>query len=52
MQHLSDQPSFAHQAYAVDIDGKETPIVADTILIRLASGEWRSRWIRSMRAIC
>jgi len=39
MQHLSDQPSFAHQAYAVDIDGKETLIVADTILIRLANGE-------------
>jgi hypothetical protein len=39
MPHLNDPPNFAHQAYAVDIDGKETPIVADTILIRLANGE-------------
>lgn len=39
MHALSDQPNFAHQAFAVDIDGNETPIVADTILIRLANGE-------------
>lgn len=39
MQSLSEHPNFAHRAFAVDVDGRETPIVADTILIRLANGE-------------
>jgi hypothetical protein len=40
MQHVPEQPNFAHQAFAVDVDGNQTPIVADTILIRLANGEY------------
>lgn len=39
MPALSEQSQFAHQAFAVDPDGNETLIVADTILIRLANGE-------------
>ncbi|MEJ0045619.1 MAG: hypothetical protein WDN04_05390 [Rhodospirillales bacterium] len=39
MQPLSEPAQFAHQAFAVDPDGREVPIVADTILIRLANGE-------------
>jgi hypothetical protein len=39
MPSSSNRPKFVHQAFAVDVDGNETPIAADTLLIRLANGE-------------
>jgi hypothetical protein len=39
MPSSSNRSKFIHRAFAVDVDGNETPIVADTVLIRLANGE-------------
>jgi hypothetical protein len=39
MSHATDPTPFLHRAYAVDADGRETPIEAHSIVIRLAGGE-------------
>jgi hypothetical protein len=39
MSHSADPAPFLHRAYAVDADGRETPIEARSIVIRLAGGE-------------
>jgi len=40
MSSVPNRPNFVHQAFAVDIDGRAVPIDADTLLIRLANGEY------------
>jgi hypothetical protein len=34
-----DAAPFSHRAYAIDAQGRETPIEAHAIVVRLASGE-------------